>query len=153
MNVHNRLLRKGKLNIKHHTLDPYPLPKDKQFLYINEPWLIDRSLLNYPPKREPDTASDNIRIYLTFDLNWDAILRRIDHIIAFYGETNEENELNFSVDIGQIISQIEIYDQVWFVRHMPGRGKHSLEVVELVKEVVKNLNLFRTGVRSGFRFI
>lgn len=126
--------------------------KDKQFLYINEPWLIDRSLLNYPPKREPDTAPDNIRIYLPLDLNRDAILRRIDHIIAFYGEANEGNELNFSVDIGQVISQIEIYDQVWFARHMPESGKHSREAVELVKEVVKKLESIPDGCAEWFPF-
>lgn len=31
--------------MEHHTLDVYPIPKDKEPLYINEPWLIDRSLL------------------------------------------------------------------------------------------------------------
>lgn len=138
--------------MEHHTLDPYSIPKDKQFLYINEPWLIDRSLLDYPPKREPDTTSDNIRIYLPLDLNRDAILRRIDHIIAFYGEANEGNEMNFSVDIGQIISQIEIYDQVWFVRHMPESGKHSREAVELIKDVVKKLESIPDRCAEWFPF-
>lgn len=31
--------------MEHHTLDVYSIPKDKAPLYINEPWLIDRSLL------------------------------------------------------------------------------------------------------------
>lgn len=29
---------------EHHKLDPYPVPKDKDVLYINEPWLIDKSI-------------------------------------------------------------------------------------------------------------
>lgn len=40
--------------MEHHRLDPYPIPKDKTSLCINEPWLIDKSLLEYPPRREPD---------------------------------------------------------------------------------------------------
>lgn len=33
--------------MEHHRLDPYPIPKDKTPLCINEPWLIDKSLLEY----------------------------------------------------------------------------------------------------------
>ena len=45
--------------MEHHSLDPYPIPKDKKPLYINEPWLIDKSLLEYPHHREPDEKADN----------------------------------------------------------------------------------------------
>lgn len=31
--------------MEHHKLDPYPIPKEKTPLCINEPWLIDKSLL------------------------------------------------------------------------------------------------------------
>lgn len=88
--------------MEHHRLDPYPIPKDKTPLCINEPWLIDKSLLEYPPRREPDDKEDNVRIYVPMDLNRVAILRRLDRVIARYGEATEE----------------KIYDQVWFVRHM-----------------------------------
>ena len=37
--------RKIESIMEHHSLDPYPEPKDKSPLYINEPWLIDKSLL------------------------------------------------------------------------------------------------------------
>lgn len=37
--------------MEHHSLDPYPIPKDKKPLYINEPWLIDKSLLEYEKTR------------------------------------------------------------------------------------------------------
>lgn len=33
-----------------------------------------------------------------------------------------------------IISQLEIYDQIWFVRHMPKKGEHSREAKELVEQ-------------------
>ena len=85
--------------MEHHSLDPYPIPKDKKPLYINEPWLIDKSLLEYPHHREPDEKEDNIRIYLPMDLNKDAILRRLDNVIGLYGEAREDNEIEFSIDV------------------------------------------------------
>ena len=40
--------------MKHHRLDQYPIPKDKTPLYVNEPWLVDRSLLSYSQNRESE---------------------------------------------------------------------------------------------------
>lgn len=125
--------------MEHHSLDPYPIQKNKTPLYINEPWLIDKSLLEYPHYREPDEKEDNIRIYLPMDLNKDAILRRLDNIIVVYGEAREDNEIDFSIDVRMIISQLEIYDQIWFVRHMPKKGEHSSEAKELVAEIIGRL--------------
>ena len=99
--------------MQHHRLDPYPIPKDKAPLYVNEPWLIDKSLLEYPPRREPEGVEDNVRMYIPMDLNREAILRRLDRVIAHYGEANEENEMEFRADVDAIISQIEIYDRVF----------------------------------------
>ncbi len=36
--------------MEHHRLAPYPIPKEKTPLCINEPWLIDKSLLEYAKK-------------------------------------------------------------------------------------------------------
>ena len=138
--------------MEHHRLDPYPIPKEKTPLCINEPWLIDKSLLEYPPRREPDEKEDNVRIYIPMDLNRDAILRRLDRVIAHYGEATEENEMEFSVDVGMIISQVEIYDQVWFVRHMPDKGEHSNEAKELVREIIDRLKEIPDGCAECFPF-
>ena len=43
-----------------HSLDPYPIPKDVNPLYINEPWLADKTLLEYPPHVEPEDKKDNV---------------------------------------------------------------------------------------------
>ena len=75
--------------MEHHSLDSYPIPKEKSPLYINEPWLVDKSLLEYSTQREPDAKEDNIRIYVPIDLNRDAILRRLDRIIQQYGEATD----------------------------------------------------------------
>jgi hypothetical protein len=138
--------------MEHHSLDPYPIPKDKKPLYINEPWLIDKSLLEYPHHREPDEKEDNIRIYLPMDLNKDAILRRLDNVIGLYGEAREDNEIEFSIDVGMIISQLEIYDQIWFVRHMPKKGEHSREAKELVTEIIARLEEIPDGCAECFPF-
>lgn len=138
--------------MEHHQLDPYPIPKEKKPLYINEPWLSDKTLLEYPPNREPEDKEDNVRIYTPLDLNKDAILRRLVRIIYHYGEANERNESEFSLDVGMLIAQIEIYDQVWYVRHMPKEGKHSREAIELVKEFVMRLEDIPDGCAECFPF-
>ena len=138
--------------MKHHSLDPYPIPKEKSPLYINEPWLVDKSLLEYSTQREPDAKEDNIRIYVPIDLNRDAILRRLDRIIQQYEEATEENEMEFSIDVDLIISQLEIYDQIWFVRHMPPEGNHSREAKALVKEIVTRLEEIPDGCAECFPF-
>lgn len=101
---------------------------------------------------EPDNAEDNIRIYIPMDLNKEAILRRLDAVINHYGEANERNEMDFSLDVQLIISQIEIYDQVWFARHMPHEGHHSSEAISLVKEFVARLKQIPDGCAECFPF-
>ena len=57
----------------HHLLDPYPIPKDKGALFINEPWLADKSLNGYRTGTDPEKKNDNVRIYVPIDLNKEAI--------------------------------------------------------------------------------
>lgn len=128
--------------MEHHDLDIDPIPKDSRPLFINEPWLIDRSLqwiqeTGYDST--PLSDDDNIRVYLPMDICKSSILRRLADVISHYGPATESNELDFSYDVNSLISQIEIYDQVWFVRHCPKHGRHSAEAVDLVKEFVNKL--------------
>ncbi len=60
-------------------------------------------------------------------------------MISRHGEASEKNESDYIYDVVTLISQIEIYDQIWFVRHHPAVGKHSVEAIKLVKEFVKKL--------------
>ncbi|MZQ99690.1 MAG: hypothetical protein GT601_18650 [Acidaminobacter sp.] len=139
--------------MEHHQLDYYPISKDKTPLYINEPWLIDESILeNLPRTREPESQEDNIRVYIPLDLNKKAILRRLKTTITHYGEVNEKNESDFQMDVETLISQVEIYDQVWYVRHMPAEGVHSREAIELVKEVISLLEQIPDGCAETFPF-
>lgn len=128
--------------MEHHDLDIDPIPKESRPLFINEPWLIDRFLqwiqeTGYDPT--PLSDDDNIRVYLPMDICKSSILRRLADVISHYGPATESNELDFSYDVNSLISQIEIYDQVWFVRHCPKHGRHSAEAVDLVKEFVNKL--------------
>ncbi len=71
------------MKLKHHNLDPYPVLKDKAPLFVNEPWIIDDS--NYElswGSKEPENTDDNVRVYIPLDINKQAILRRLDWIIA-----------------------------------------------------------------------
>lgn len=78
--------------MEYYSLDPYPVPKDKAPLYINEPWIIDKSLLEYSLQSEPEEKEDNIRVYIPLDINKDSILRRLDRVVAGYGEANEDRK-------------------------------------------------------------
>ena len=137
--------------MEHHTLDTNPMPKDKTPMFINEPWIIDRTLMEYPPRIEPEEKADNVRIYVPIDINCDSILRRLSWIIMKYGEANEQNEWNFSSDVNMIISQLEIYEQLWYARHMPTEGKHSEKAIALASDIVKYLKEFRMDVRRDSR--
>ena len=129
--------------MEHHNLDIYPNPREKSPLYVNEPWIIDCSveMQDYGP----DPASDNIRIYVPLDLNREVILRRLRYIKSKYGDVTWRNESDFSVETALLIHQIEIYDQVHYVRNppktpkQPGEKLHSAEATTLVKEFVKEL--------------
>lgn len=53
------------MSVQHHDLDVHPIPEDKNPLYINEPWLIDRSqAVMDSVSKEPQLAEDNIRVYI-----------------------------------------------------------------------------------------
>lgn len=136
----------------HHTLDVYPIPREKEPMFINEPWLIDKTLLESCEEEDPDKEKDNIRVYVPLDLNHSAILRRLEAVIDRYGEANEENEMNFSIDVEGILSQVEIYDQVWYVREYQETMRHSQRAVGLIKEIIVLLENIVDGGAECFPF-
>jgi len=138
--------------MEHHALDPYPIPKEEFPMYINEPWLIDKSLSELDVQKEPENEEDNLRIYVPIDLNKNAILRRLNRIIVDYEEANEKNESDFRLDVDMLIAQIEIYDQWWYVRNMPEKGRHSLETIKLVKKFILDLEQIPDGGAECFPF-
>ena len=102
--------------------------------------------------KAPEPAEDNIRIYIPFDINKSAIIRRLFDLIDRYVEANEDNEFNFSSDVDALVSQIEIYDQVWSVKHMQEEGSRSKEAIELVEEFIERLEEIPDGGAELFPF-
>ena len=142
--------------IDHHDLDIDPV--GEKVLFANEPWLVDKTA-EYGTA-EPENEDDNVRIYVPIDLNRTAILRRLRAVIAHYGEANERNESSFSEDVCKLLSQIEIYNQVWRMRHAKGLQKdghgkfcwQSSEAQELVREFIKLLEEIPDGCAECFPF-
>lgn len=132
----------------HHDLDIYPMPKDKAPLYVNEPWIVDGSLLE-GCTGEVNIPDDNIRVYVPLDISKDVILLRLKIIISKYGEANESNEFDFSREVRQLVYQIELYDQVW-------KARNSVDgvdmIVELVEEFVAILEQISDGCAENFPF-
>ena len=143
----------------HHNFDTKPALEN--VLYINEPDLADATI-NYfgCGKQEEESQADHIRVYVTLDLSADAILRRLRFLVCRYAEANERNEFNFSMDVGRLVSQIEIYDQVWVFgegrTHAIGDDseseKHSSKAVELVRRFVAELEEIPDGCAELFPF-
>lgn len=87
---------------------------------------------------------DNIRVYIPLDLSFDSIIRRRNYIYSVLGKPAEKNEFAFETEVGHIISELEIYDQVWVVREISdikitGETLHSKRGMELAEEIVRIL--------------
>ena len=123
----------------HHNLDIYSIPKGKEPLFINEPELIDGSLSYFGYDKNLDDSPDNVWVYVPLDISRDSILRRLNYIIARLGAASEYNESDYASDVSRLINQIEIYDQIWYVRNIPKSGSHSLEAKDLVIEFISRL--------------
>lgn len=134
-------------------LDPYPVPQEEHPLFINVPWLVDASIERDDSIGiEPEAETDNRRVYVPLDLNKKAILRRLDEIIRRYGSASERNEWDFSFDVRRLLFQVEIYDRIWFVRHMPESGNHSQEGILLIQDFIKRLEEIPDDCAECFPF-
>ena len=138
----------------HHRLDIRPVPEE--VIYINEPWIIDDTISEpveeeYDPEKNMDKSNDNVRVYLPLDINADAVLRRLSSIIGRYEEANEDNEMSFEIDVCRLLSQVEIYDQIHYVRGAM-TGKHSVEACALMRDFVDRLKSIPDGCSETFPF-
>lgn len=139
----------------HHNLDIYPIPKD--VLYVNELSLAGK----VPYEIKDDTAKaitgkkkseggilsdDNVRIYVPMDLNADIIMWQLYSLHGSLGYPTEKKECAYSSGVRKVISQLEIYDQVWAARKLEdavqkedGGVRHSRQGIKLGKQIVKYL--------------
>lgn len=151
----------------HHKLDVHPIPTD--VLYVNEMSLAGKAL--YETKQDMDKAltgrtksnggilpDDNVRIYVPMDLNADIIMWRLYSLHSTLGYSTERNESAYCSGVGKVISQLEIYDQVWAARNLEdtvqkedGGVRHSHQGIELAKQIVKYLKEIE-GTAESFPF-
>ena len=128
----------------HHPLDVWPLPREKKPMFINEPWLIDESIYfetveQMEKARNPEDEEDNRRVYIPLDLNKKAFLRRLDHVLDKFSDITWKNEGVVCCEVRAILAQIEIYDQLWFVKEgefptdengmITGHSHHAKDVI------------------------
>lgn len=133
-------------------LDIHPIPEN--VLYINELNLSNPMVYQTTPEYEKaisgDTISrggvlpdDNVSVYVPMDLNADNIMRQLYALYDTLGNSDDSNECWFSNGVSKLISQLEIYDQVWVTRDLAhavqkagGEGFHSRQVIELAQKIV-----------------
>lgn len=128
----------------HHDSDIHPIPEI--VLYINDPSIADTAF-GYETEEQQQKAltgeihsdggivsDDNVRIYVPLDLNANQILSRLQQIYRVMGSPNDMNEMEFSCEVGKIISQLEIYDQVWVARDL----KNAVRIEECLHSTKGN---------------
>lgn len=121
----------------YHSLGIKSIPE--RVLYINEIEQADLTVLNEIGKPDFESQIDNIRVYVPLDLNHRAIIRRLWDIYVRYGDPSEKNESFFSQEVDRVISHLEIYDQVWYVREGDSGNGHSKKATDIVVEILKIL--------------
>lgn len=139
----------------HHDLDIHPIPEE--VLYINEMDFLEPNY--YELKEQIKKAAsgktiaqggilpdDNVRIYVPMDLNADKIMWRLYRIYMALDDPAYRNETEFMTAVGIIVSQLEIYDQVWVARdaaHAVQKSEsgvyHSQKGIELAKKIIEYL--------------
>lgn len=138
----------------HHRIDPKPVPE--QVSYINEPWIVDDTKMpmlegKFRPEELIDKSSDNVRVYIPLDINHAAVMRRLCAVIQKYGEANEGNEFAFEAEVCRLVTQVEIYDQIHYLRGNM-EGKHSEEARTLMRDFVGQLKEIQDGCAELFPF-
>lgn len=80
------------------------------------------------------------------DLNADKIMWRLYRIYMVLDDPDYHNETEFSTAVGIIVTQLEIYDQVWVARDAAhavqkseGGVYHSQKRIELAKKIIEYL--------------
>lgn len=150
----------------HHDLDIHPIPE--KVIYINDLSIADGACY-YETEQQHQKAltgkihrdggilpDDNVRIYVPLDLNADQILSRLQQIYRVMGSPNDMNEMEFSYEVGKIISQLEIYDQAWVARNLKNAVRieerlYSTKGIELAKKII-NVLMEDEGCAESFPY-
>lgn len=109
----------------HYKLDIQPIPKE--ILYVNELNLVtstpyerrdeyEKALTGKTSSEGGILPDDNVRVYIPMDLSAESIMRQLHILYGNFGSPTESNEFHYYSEVRQLISQLEIYDQVWVAR-------------------------------------
>lgn len=60
--------------------------------------------------------------------------------------------MDFNEDVSMILSQLEIYDRIWYIRHMPQEGEHSKRNYSCERICCRNLEAIPDGCAEKFPF-
>ena len=140
----------------HHNLDIHPIPEN--VIYINELQFqnpdiyetqadYDKALSGKAVSQGGVLPDDNVRVYVPMDLSFESILRRLHELYFSLGSPNENNEFEYFSGMRKVVSQLEIYDQVWVARDMAhaiqkeaGGVFHSQRGIALARRIVEYLS-------------
>lgn len=131
-----------KFNIVKKTVDSV-----KDVLFVENSYLFEDL---YPENIKK--TDDNVRVYVPMDISQDSVIARLRNVIYKYGEANEANEMSFSVDVEQVLFQLDIYDEYWLEHENPSNEEHSRHGTELAKKVIQVLEDIPDGCAECFPF-
>lgn len=121
-----------------HKITATPVPASEPAIFVNEPVLTDYAIETAfdLPEDEPG----NIRIYVPIDINLFSIKRKLGTVICRYeNEATFDNESRFECEVEQVLSLVEIYDQIMCERNHDEPGTHCAEVLEMIQYFVDRL--------------
>ena len=116
-------------------------------VFINDNCFTDSSI-QYTESAE--APSDSVWVYAPIDLNPEAILRRLEYLLDSYGEISEENETSVSLEVFNLISQMEVYDRYW--QKERNLETHCPETIELARRFVDVLDEYQYANTELFPF-
>lgn len=83
--------------------------------------------------------NDNVRIYIPVDINHDYLIQRLESVISIFGDLEEANETAFSIEVEDIIDQLEIYDKYWKSQDGNNETGHSAKGLAVAREILSML--------------
>lgn len=137
-----------------HNLDIHPIPE--KVLYINELGIADTAFYYNTEEQHQKVLTgrtrtnggilpdDNCSGLCTAGLKCYSDIERLQQIYQIMESPDDTIELEFSYQVDKIISQLEIYDQVWVARDLGNAVRieehlHSKKGIELAGKIVSIL--------------
>lgn len=121
-----------------HKITNIPTTANEPAVFVNEPVLTDSAI-----ETESDLPEDvpgNIRIYVPIDINYFSIIRKLSTVIHRYGnKVTFDNETRFVCEVEQVLSLVEIYNQIMCERNHTESDIYCAEVLEMIQHIINRL--------------